>query len=102
MNTCSGGSRPWPSQLSMAERNISRSSQRLEHAFKDINRDSLQRGSGPHLPSPIKMIRRLTALEIAIRQLKQDCETISERRKNIVHSVLVEQSQNIVNTKKVC
>ena len=95
------GSRPLMSKLSKAQQNISISSQRLEHAFKDINRDSLQLGSGPHIPGPIKMVRRLTALEIAIGQLRQDCETISGKRKNIVHSVIADQNQNITNTKKV-
>ena len=96
------GSKPWTSQLSKAEQNISLSSQRLEHAFKDTNHYSLQLGSGPHNPSPIKMIRRLTALEIAIGQLRQDCETISGKRKNIVQSVISDQNQNLANTKKVC
>ena len=113
----SGGSgsidRSWTSQLSKAERDISLSSQRLENAFKEnINRnDSLQQvgnanananANGPHVvPNPIKMIRRLTALEIAIGQLGQDCETISEKRKNIVQSVIDDQNQNVAKTMQV-
>jgi hypothetical protein len=98
--------RSWTSQLSKAERDISLSSQRLENAFKE-NRshdDSFQQsdGNGPHvLPNPIKMIRRLTALEIAIGQLGQDCEMISEKRKNIVQSVIDDQNEIVAKTMQV-
>mmetsp|Transcript_23521 Transcript_23521/g.26384 ORF Transcript_23521/g.26384 Transcript_23521/m.26384 type:complete len:153 (-) Transcript_23521:325-783(-) len=93
-----GSERPWTSQLTKAEYDISLSSQRLENVFRDVNRDSLQVGNGPHVPSPIKMIRRLTALEIAIGKLGQDCEMISEKRRNIVQSVIADQNQNIAKT----
>ena len=94
--------RPWTSQLFKAEQNISVSSQKLEHAFKDIDLDSLQSDGKSHVPSPIKMIRRLTALEIAIGQLRQDCETISRKRNHLVQSVIADQNNNITYTKKVC
>jgi len=96
-----GSEKPWTSQLTKAEYDISISSQRLENAFRDINCDSLQVGNRPHVPSPIKMIRRLTALEIAIGQLGQDCEMISEKRRNIVQSVIADQIQNIAKTLKM-
>jgi len=96
-----GSERPWTSQLTKAEYDISLSSQRLENVFRDVNRDSLQVGNGPHVPSPIKMIRRLTALEIAIGKLGQDCEMISEKRRNIVQSVIADQNQNIAKTIQV-
>ena len=94
--------------IAKAERDISLSSQRLENAFKENRNnhdDSLQQSVGddvPHVvPNPIKMIRRLTALEIAIGQLGQDCEMISEKRKNIVQSVIDDQNQNVAKTIQV-
>jgi hypothetical protein len=98
--------RSWTSHISTAERDISLSSQRLENAFKENRNhdDTLQQsgGNGPHVvPNPIKMIRRLTALEIAIGQLGQDCEMISEKRKNIVQSVIDDQNQNVAKTMQV-
>mmetsp|Transcript_27563 Transcript_27563/g.60669 ORF Transcript_27563/g.60669 Transcript_27563/m.60669 type:complete len:157 (-) Transcript_27563:730-1200(-) len=93
--------RPWTSQLFKAEQNISVSSQKLEHAFKDIDFESLQVDSISHVPSPIKMIRRLTALEIAIGKLRQDCETISRKRNQLVQSVIADQNNNVTYTKKM-
>ena len=94
--------------IAKAERDISLSSQRLESAFKEKrnnHNDSIQQSVGgnvPHVvPNPIKMIRRLTALEIAIGQLGQDCEMISEKRKNIVQSVIDDQNQNVAKTIQV-
>ena len=95
--------------IAKAERDISLSSQRLENAFKENRNnhdDSLQQSVGgnvPHVvvPNPIKMVRRLTALEIAIGQLGQDCEMISEKRKNIVQSVIDDQNQNVAKTMQV-
>jgi hypothetical protein len=97
-NINESGSRQWTSLMSRSEQNISSSCQRLEHTFEDINHDSRQIDT----PCPIKIIRRLTALEIALGQLKQDCETISAKRKSIVQSVISDQNENMGRTKKVC
>ena len=88
------GSKPWTSLMSRAEQNISSSCQDLEHIFQDINRDF-------DIPCPIKIVRRLTVLEIALGQLKQDCETISAKRKSIVQSVFEDQDEIVGQTKKV-
>jgi len=96
-NVNESGSRPWTSLMSRAEQNISSSCQRLEHAFEDINHDSKQIDT----PCPIKIIRRLTALEIALGQLKQDCVTISAKRKSIVQSVISDQNENMGHAKKI-
>lgn len=103
-----GGCSSIDRSIAKAERDISLSSQRLENAFKENRNnhdDSLQQSVGsnlPHVvPNPIKMIRRLTALEIAIGQLGQDCEMISEKRKNIVQSVIDDQNQNVAKTMQV-
>jgi len=101
LNVNESGSRPWTSLMSRAEQNISTSWQRLEHTFKDINRDSQKLDSGFHTPSPIKIIRRLTALEIVLGQLKQDCETISSKRNSIVQSVIADQNENMGRSKKM-
>lgn len=95
--------RQWTSQLSKAEQSISLSSQRLEHAFREMKNNCVEyNGSISHTRSPIEMVRRLTALEIAISQLKQDCETISEKRDKIVLSVIAAQNENVANTEEVC
>jgi len=47
------------------------------------------------------MIRRLTALEIAIGKLRQDCETISRKRNQLVQSVIADQNNNVTYTKKM-
>jgi hypothetical protein len=90
-------SRLWTSMMSSAEQNISSSCQRLETAFENINRNSREHNT----PSPIKIIRRLTALEIALGQLKQDCETMSAKRNSLVQSVIADQGENIRLTKEV-
>ena len=84
--------------MSRAEQNIASSCQRLEQVFEDINHDSKKIDA----PCPIKIIRRLTALEIALGQLKQDCETISAKRTSIVQSVISDQNENMGHAKKVC
>ena len=53
------------------------------------------------IPNPVKMIRRLTTLEMALQQLKKDCYQISQKRNNIVESVLKKQNQNVVNVNKL-
>mmetsp|Transcript_7632 Transcript_7632/g.18708 ORF Transcript_7632/g.18708 Transcript_7632/m.18708 type:complete len:142 (+) Transcript_7632:165-590(+) len=82
------------SLISRAEQNISSSCQHLEQTFKDINRDF-------DAPCPVKLIRRLTSLEIALSQLKKDCETISSKRKSIVQSVISDQNENVGHVAKI-
>ena len=53
------------------------------------------------IPNPVKMIRRLTTLEMALQQLKKDCYQISQKRNNIVKSVLQQQNQNVDNVNKL-
>eukprot|EP00536_Pseudo-nitzschia_multiseries_P011477 jgi/Psemu1/67909/estExt_Genemark1.C_3930026 len=91
----------WVSQLLKAQGYISSSSQKLEHAFKYFNTDFLQASGESPVPSSIKMIRRLTALEIAIGQLRQDCETISWKRNEIVKSVMTDQQTNVTQTEQI-
>ena len=86
---------PQSSLISKAEQNISSSCQHLEQTFKDINRDF-------DAPCPVKLIRRLTSLEIALSQLKKDCETISSKRRSIVQSVISDQNENVGHFAKVC
>jgi hypothetical protein len=53
------------------------------------------------IPNPVTMIRRLTTLEIAMQQLKKDCYQISQKRNNIVESVIQKQNQNVENVHKL-
>ena len=89
------GSKQWTLLMSGAEHNISSSCQELELVFKDVDRDF-------DIPCPVKIIRRLTVLEIALGQLKQDCEIISAKRRSIIQSVFADQSVNVGQTEKVC
>jgi hypothetical protein len=50
--------------------------------------------SGQEIPDPVKLVRRLTALEIALGSLKNDCEMISTKRTEIVKSVMERQLSN--------
>ena len=88
----------WTSLMSNTEQDISSSCQRLDQTFKNINRDYEESG---HVPNPISIVRRLAALETAIGQLKQDCETVDEKRRDIVQSVMADQIENIRQTKEV-
>eukprot|EP00531_Pseudo-nitzschia_arenysensis_P016552 CAMPEP_0116148254 /NCGR_PEP_ID=MMETSP0329-20121206/18251_1 /TAXON_ID=697910 /ORGANISM="Pseudo-nitzschia arenysensis, Strain B593" /LENGTH=150 /DNA_ID=CAMNT_0003644359 /DNA_START=115 /DNA_END=568 /DNA_ORIENTATION=+ len=82
------------SQMSRAEQNISSSCQHLEQTFKNINCDF-------DAPCPIKLVRRLTSLEIALSQLKKDCEMISSKRRSIVQSVIADQNENFEHVTKM-
>ncbi|KAG7361166.1 spindle and kinetochore-associated protein 2 [Nitzschia inconspicua] len=87
--------------LSNAESDISFAARRLENAFKEKNDESIQRCSDGPVPNPVKIIRRLTALELAMGQLRKDCETISKKRTNIVKSVLSKQHNNVENIEQL-
>lgn len=88
------GDRSQTSLMARAEQRISSSCQHLEATFKDINRDY-------DAPCPVKLVRRLTVLEIALGQLKQDCEMISAKRKSIVESVIADQNANVDHLQEV-
>ncbi len=82
------------SLMARAEQRISASCQHLEATFKDINHDY-------DAPCPVKLVRRLTVLEVALGQLKQDCEMISAKRKSIVESVIADQNANVDHLREV-
>ena len=56
---------------------------------------------GQEIPDPIKLVRRLTALELALGNLKNDCEFISTKRTEIVKSVMETQLENIFQAQEV-
>jgi hypothetical protein len=68
----------------------------------DANADRIFFFSGEAIPDPIKMVRRLTALEIALGSLKRDCEIISTKRNGMVKSVLENQQRNASRVQQVC
>jgi hypothetical protein len=57
--------------------------------------------SAEGIPDPIKLIRRLSALEISVRHLKRDCEIIARRRGEVVQSVLETQQQNVAKVQEI-
>jgi hypothetical protein len=57
--------------------------------------------SGGHLPNPVKIVRRMKALELAMAMLRKDCEIIFQKRSDIVQSVVVKQNKNVQNVEKV-
>ena len=50
---------------------------------------------GKSIPDPIKLLRRISALEITIKQLTKDCESMSKRKNKILPRIMNEQIQNI-------
>jgi hypothetical protein len=55
----------------------------------------------PKIPDPVKLVRRLTALEIALGNLKQDCQVISTKRNDIVQSVMDAQLKTVTQVQEV-
>mmetsp|Transcript_16373 Transcript_16373/g.37896 ORF Transcript_16373/g.37896 Transcript_16373/m.37896 type:complete len:168 (-) Transcript_16373:276-779(-) len=94
-------SKSWVSLMSGAEQNISMSCQQLENTFKTIDHDSKQSDDRSNIPNPIKLVRRLTALEMALGQLKQDCEAIFSKRIGVVQFVVADQNEILEHTEKV-
>lgn len=90
----------WTSQLTKAESNISQATQSLEKAFKAASKISVQSG-GEEIPDPIKLVRRLTALENALGRLQVDCEAIATKRMGIVNSIIKAQNSNVVQIQEM-
>mmetsp|Transcript_27296 Transcript_27296/g.51190 ORF Transcript_27296/g.51190 Transcript_27296/m.51190 type:complete len:130 (-) Transcript_27296:28-417(-) len=85
--------------LSKAENDILVACRRLENAFNEKREES---GEGDAaVPNPIKMVRRLTALEVAMQQLRKDCEKISKKRNTVVQSVIARQAQNVAHVEEL-
>ena len=57
--------------------------------------------SGEEIPDPIKLVRRLTALENALGRLQVDCEAIATKRMGIVNSIIKAQNSNVVQIQEV-
>jgi hypothetical protein len=95
--------------LTRAEADISLACRQFEHAFQNAkrvgnnsnfeadNKDS----NAANFPNPIRMIRRLTTLELAMHQLRKDCETVARKRNGIVQTVVAQQSQNVADVEEV-
>ena len=56
---------------------------------------------GGKVPDPIKLVRRLTALEVALGNLKRDCDIIAEKRTMVVKKVLQTQEENLLKVEEV-
>ena len=85
--------------LSKAESDISFAARRLEQAFKSSSDGS--NSSQNTIPNPVKMVRRLTALEVAMVQLRKDCETIAKKRGDVVARVVAQQNENVETVESV-
>mmetsp|Transcript_17354 Transcript_17354/g.49305 ORF Transcript_17354/g.49305 Transcript_17354/m.49305 type:complete len:144 (+) Transcript_17354:76-507(+) len=87
-------------QLSKCESDINKAVQELEKNIKGINEKRRQSGR-EDIPDPIKLIKRITALEIALSTLKQQCTTISNQRSEIVLKVLSSQCDTVSQVNKM-
>jgi hypothetical protein len=47
------------------------------------------------MPDPVKLIRRICALERAMADLTNDCEQIAQRRSRIAPAVIQAQEENV-------
>ena len=102
-------SKSFTAQLILVESEIANATHRLEKMFTSGNAASLKGGTKEQQPSstssavvnPIKLIRRLTALEMSLNTLKKDCEMIQNKRTSIVQSTLQLQQENVTNVRKV-
>mmetsp|Transcript_73056 Transcript_73056/g.205220 ORF Transcript_73056/g.205220 Transcript_73056/m.205220 type:complete len:148 (+) Transcript_73056:66-509(+) len=87
-------------QLGKAEADINQAAQNLEKAFKAANEQASMSG-GQESPDPIKLIRQITALEIAIGNLKEDCATIALKRFEVVQKIVASQCQTVYQVKEI-
>eukprot|EP00339_Tiarina_fusa_P028374 CAMPEP_0117006912 /NCGR_PEP_ID=MMETSP0472-20121206/6975_1 /TAXON_ID=693140 ORGANISM="Tiarina fusus, Strain LIS" /NCGR_SAMPLE_ID=MMETSP0472 /ASSEMBLY_ACC=CAM_ASM_000603 /LENGTH=130 /DNA_ID=CAMNT_0004708521 /DNA_START=37 /DNA_END=426 /DNA_ORIENTATION=+ len=100
MATSTKDSRTLISQLQSVESHIQATTQILEKAFKDASNQSVE-ASGVDIPDPIKLVRRLTALEMSLGHLKHDCAGITSHRNSIVGLVLGKQNRNLSQVEKM-
>ena len=107
-------SKSFTAQLILVESEIANATHQLEKIFTSGNVSTVMGGTkeqqpsssasssgSPSLVNPIKLIRRLTALEMSLNTLKKDCEMIQNKRTSIVQSTLQLQHENVKNVQKV-
>ena len=62
---------------------------------------SFARDFPPECPDPVKLIRRICALERTVTDLAGECEQIDRRRNAIAPDVIVTQQENIAFIQEV-
>eukprot|EP00934_Nitzschia_sp_Nitz4_P005631 Nitzschia sp. Nitz4//scaffold8_size234185//87610//93238//NITZ4_001254-RA/size234185-processed-gene-0.154-mRNA-1//-1//CDS//3329559797//5621//frame0 len=77
-------------ELGNAESNIHQALRSLEKSCNAINERAKTEGN-TEVPDPIKLVRRLSALEVSLRSLSNECNVLSQQRSNVVLQVLAAQ-----------
>ena len=57
--------------------------------------------TAPPVPDPIKLIKRMTALEIALSSLQDECKTVAAKRTQAVQRVIESQCDTVRAVKDV-
>eukprot|EP00977_Amphora_coffeiformis_P003332 scaffold620_cov169-Amphora_coffeaeformis.AAC.2 len=73
----------WAQSLTEAARTINFAASDLQDDWADMS-EAFQAQGEPALPDPIKLLRRIHALENSVRNLQQDCHAMMERRQSAV------------------
>eukprot|EP00429_Kryptoperidinium_foliaceum_P051560 CAMPEP_0176124684 /NCGR_PEP_ID=MMETSP0120_2-20121206/62871_1 /TAXON_ID=160619 /ORGANISM="Kryptoperidinium foliaceum, Strain CCMP 1326" /LENGTH=127 /DNA_ID=CAMNT_0017459475 /DNA_START=15 /DNA_END=398 /DNA_ORIENTATION=+ len=87
-------------QLHKAAENIQLAAQNLERVFANAN-TNLKESGKDELPDPIKLIKRMTALEIALGSLKEESATVARKRSEVVQKVIATQCETVSQVKKL-
>ena len=108
--TMEASSKSFTAQLILAESEIAHATHQLEKVFTNMaaseeeeisGRSSIATVRSTKQVNPIKLIRRLTALEMSLNTLQTDCEMIQNKRNSIVQTTLQLQHDNVQNVQKV-
>ena len=108
--TMEAASKSFTAQLILAESEIAHATHQLEKVFTNMaaseeeeisGRSSIATARSTKQVNPIKLIRRLTALEMSLNTLQTDCEMIQNKRNSIVQTTLQLQHDNVQNVQKV-
>lgn len=92
--------RAWALELTRAATDLSCATHRLQAAFVDCSAKSLTSGGEP-IPDPIKLLRRLSALEASLLTLRSESQEISKRRSELVPQVVETLSKNVLSIRKI-
>jgi predicted nucleic acid-binding Zn-ribbon protein len=90
----------WTLELTRAGNDISQAASKLQRAFQDASEKALT-GNDP-IPDPVKLLRRMAALESRIDQLKRDAVNVAHGRKDLALSITDIQLKNAHLLQKVC
>jgi len=83
----------WTLELTRAGNDISQAASKLQRVFRDASEKALENGNDP-VPDPVKLLRRMAALESRIDQLKRDAVNVAHGRKDLALSITDVQLKN--------